>query len=603
MKHNNSLNRKNSVPLEWIDNIRYNLADIVVKGDWDDFGIFRILNRISFACRYHLMFVIAYRTGEVGDNKRVPIYQASPIISSLDPEFFDLTFDTMRKAGIMAGKYNSEMFHAEPDKQLKLIGEVAENYAIEIWGSGICVITFRLKPSQALPGEKTNLDLEPVSKTSELGSFITEVLKPFDGGADASTHHPNLMWSDRMSMPREAAIQGLGHLRNAGNFKRASNDNPEGKSLTQEVRKIIDGYVSEVEKLIDDEYKNRIKKCPLLTNNLSGNEDGFTPIPNAFFMNKVFDSSEMRHWNYKYNVRCIIPEAQIEEISGALKKAKRDDFISYDDGMIDNEFWANAKSEQGRQEICDALKKPVLPCIRLFVDSVLMSGTTLIKPDVFSRSAIGWVEKQGLDELSYHQALYQLACYHFTLQLGSPVRPVDATQLTLVALPFRCSGGIWMAAIYVRDNPVGPIDDLVDKQRYEENCLIYHSIFKESERKLRRRAKWRYTNALGALVAKSFQETQMRGRGNDLLLCIDNLGRDTFKQGVRALTRVYPFEPVQLVSHLPQEQNVWRFGEFTYKTRENEFFDRLTLHNFVKEDSSIKHLNERVILSTRIQEE
>ena len=93
---------RKSVPAQWIDTIRFTLADIVARGEWDDFGLFRILNRISFACRFHLMFVVVFRTSVIMNGSEVRTeYKASPVISSLDPVFFDLIFSYMKKYKII----------------------------------------------------------------------------------------------------------------------------------------------------------------------------------------------------------------------------------------------------------------------------------------------------------------------------------------------------------------------------------------------------------------------------------------------------------------------------------------------------------------------
>ena len=59
-------------------------------------ALFRILNRISFACRFHLMFVVVFRTSVIMNGSEVRTeYKASPVISSLDP-VFDLIFSYMK---------------------------------------------------------------------------------------------------------------------------------------------------------------------------------------------------------------------------------------------------------------------------------------------------------------------------------------------------------------------------------------------------------------------------------------------------------------------------------------------------------------------------
>lgn len=583
-----------SDPAQWVNTIRFTLADIVARGEWDDFGLFRILNRISFACRYHLMFVVAFRTADA--SARTPArYRASPVISSLDPVFFNLIFDHLYKTGLTNQKFSLSDFEKNPNRIIQLNEIRAPEYAIDIWGTGVCVLAFILHVSKSEAAVQPAMKLDPVAVSSALGSFIAEVLKPFDGARATSPEYPDMLWSDRMHIPRHAAYSGLGELRNANTLKRAEGDIPV--PLSEPDRELIRGALDDVGSLVEDEY-GRLAKSPLLNNDLSCS-NRYRPITNALFIGKVFDAEAVRYGHYRYNARAILPETRVAAIESALASAVREDFIPFDHGAADNDFWNCAASGTGRKRIIQNLKQAVPSYVRLFAESVLMSGTTLIKPGVFARSAIGWIDgKVSLSRAERHKAFFLLCCFHFVLQLGAPVRPVDAEELSIVALPFRCSGGIWMCGVYVRDNPQGPIPELVDQQRFEESALIYHSLFRESERRLRRRARGRYIDALGKLIAEQTVSTSRRGKEDENLLCLDAVSREEYQRGMRLLTRVYPFDGVELVPWGDADEDAIRFDQIAFRSVPNAFFDRLTLHDFVDEKDNTKRLKERIMLAS-----
>ncbi|MCB0627552.1 MAG: hypothetical protein KDC43_27425 [Saprospiraceae bacterium] len=593
---------RKSVPAQWIDTIRFTLADIVARGEWDDFGLFRILNRISFACRFHLMFVVVFRTSVIMNGSEVRTeYKASPVISSLDPVFFDLIFSYMKKYKIIKENYSFVKFEKDQKKEpISLNEKEAKKYVINIWNTGICIIAFQLKVPKEKLGYPPNMELIPVAIDSQLGSFIAETLKPFDGTRSASKEYPDLLWSDRMYMPQDAAYRGLGKLRETNVLKRAKKDTP--KILYDQEKIIINESIGEIKNLIDDEYKKRLDESPLLNQNLSDNfNDDFSPITNATFYIKTFDAETVRYRHYRYNVRAVLPRDRLDDIKKGFDQARRSDFIPFDDGSLDNEFWSHTNSSKGLNDIGQYLQQPMPPSVRLFVENVLMSGTTLIKPGVFTRAAIGWVE-DGVTRTARYEALFQLCCHHYMLQLGSPVRPVDAKELSIVALPFRCSGGIWMCGVYLRDNPPGPIPDLVDQKRFEESALIYHSLFRESERRLRRRVRGRYTNAIGALVAQETVRTAQRSKGKHLL-CIDATSRDNFLKRMEILTRVYPFDGIKILPDESDDDSPIDFATIEFKTTENGFFDRLTLHDFINEESNVRRLMERILLASVLNDE
>lgn len=585
------------VPARWIDTIRFTLADIVARGEWDDFGLFRILNRISFVCKNHLMFIVVFKRsfGEHGNRMSSRVrhfYEASPIISSLDPEFFDLTFEFLRKNKLINKSITYKDFLSNENLEIFLDEKKTPDYAIQVWGTPVFVIVLELHVGTVSFGKRPSRHLDPVNKSSQLGSFISETLKAFDGMEDTSESHPQL-FSSRMSLSKESAEKGLALLREVNTLKRAHDDDP--KPLNNKQRAFVVNAFQDVCKIIDLEYQ-RLRMSPILNSNKFINDKKkYKSSTNALFISKLFNSESMRYSHYKYNSQAVITDEQIKDITSIIENAQRSDYIPFDHGEIDNQFWERARTKKGRAYIADVVRKPTPSSVRLFAESVLMSGTTLIKPRVFERGAIGWIDDtpSPSDRLD---ALEHLGCLHFVLQLGSPVRPVEAKELSLVALPFRCSGGIWMCAVYVRENPSGPIEGVIDQKNFEESSLIYHSLFRETERRLRRRARTRYIDALGKIIAQATVETRSR-HGNKAILCLDAAACDKFAKDMRLLTRIYPFDGI-VPTTIFKNKSFLSFKEIDFESEPNGYFDRLTLHKFINEGNNKEKLYERVLLAS-----
>ncbi|MEO0383198.1 MAG: hypothetical protein AAF234_06540 [Pseudomonadota bacterium] len=521
----------------------------------------------------------------------------NPVVSSLDPEFFDALFEELE-----ARKFIKETFDYNAFRKNYSSGVLSEipfdcpdEYIIRIWDTPAFVVCFKITFDSVVNGKKPKHAIEPISKTSDLGKFFAAALKPFDGAQH----------DEELGLPfvtKRASISGVGtfnvfqELRKSGAMKLAAHDDPDDKDqpvFSQFEKKVVRECKARVQGLIDYEFDKKLKRAPILNRRASD----LRCVTNSFFIGKVFDRQARRYGQYFYNTNMIIAEEQKRQITRSLEHTQPADFIPFEQEVQHNLFWHMASSPEGRKEIVRLLEAPVRSNVRLFSDSVLMSGSALIKPDFFNRSAVGWV-KPGGKHRDRNDALLQLACYHYVMQLASPVwPPINARELSVVALPFRCSGGIWMAKTYVRENHAGEIDGLINPTSFYESALLYHAIARESERRLRRRARGRYTDALGDLLVDANALTRRKYNDSDeALFCLDAEAIERFQDGSRAVRRVFPFDGISFRSQ-PEEGELVSLRGMRFDPCDNEFFDRLTQHGYLKEDENERRLAERILLS------
>lgn len=584
---------------QWIDFLRFTLADIVARGEWDDFGLFRILNRIAFLSRDHLVFVVGFR--KILNGKR---YEADPITSSLDPVFYDLVLDALynKGNGLTEHRLDRAQFEGPKPAKIPLKADKIEEYAIPIWGweTNQFILCYRMKPVPARPGAQPPMSLEAVPTSSALGQFFIEVLKPFDGQSSRSELFP-FMVSYHSKLEADVGKE-LSQLRTASEMERATGDEPRvlrGDEITY-----LGKVVSRVMETVDSEYR-RLMKSPLVWPQRAPGT--YRPlVPNMMFISKTFDQQFVRYRHYRYDARAMVSNKQAELILKALPHAHRDDYIPFGNDTstrkYDDAFWSLVENPKKRQEVLDLLEGPTPAHSRSFAESVLMSGTALIKPGIFKRSAVGWIDIENIeDDEHYDHAMLRICALHYILQFGSPVRPVDAEELSLVSLPFRCAGGIWMCATYVRDNTTRrddpPVEGLIDQQGFDQNMLLYHSIFRDAERRLRRKAKNLFAKMLGEAIAEEVRSTKARAARTKRGFFLDETSLVDFKVKSELLTRVIPYEHVFITKASEPTKSSPEL-EMKYAIQRNRFFDKLTLHKFLSENDAIPKMLESMIIES-----
>lgn len=588
---------------QWIDFLRFTLADIVARGEWDDFGLFRILNRIAFLSRDHLVFVVGFQRQLNGKWR----YEADPVTSSLDPVFYDLILDALSSeaSGLTKHRLSRSEFEGEAPRPIPLKPERIPEFAIPIWNTNQFILCYSMIVAPARPGAQPPMQLEPIPTNSPLGQFFVEVLKPFDGKSSQSDLYPEMV--SHHSKIEANVGKELAKLREASKLIRAKGDKPRpfgGHELAY-----LDRILSRVLEMVDSEY-SRLAKSPLVW---PQRELGtYRPLTaNLLFISKTFDQEAVRYGHYHYDARAMIPETQANHLEAALNEANPDDYIPFGTDRTtrnyDTAFWEMAKNPKTCHKVLDLLRGPTPEYSRSFAESVLMSGTALIKPGIFDRSAIGWIDAETVpNDDAYDHAMMRVCALHYVLQFGSPVRPVDAEQLSLVSLPFRCAGGIWMCASYVRDNTTRqkkpPIEGLIDQHGFDENMLMYHSVFRDAERRLRRKAKNLFAKMLGEAIAEEVPKSRKRSKIRQRGFCIDQTSIIDFKVKSELLTRIIPYEHVELTATSEPTKSEPAI-RLKYRINANRFFDKLTLHKFLTENDAVPKMLESMIIASSRREE
>lgn len=269
-------------------------------------------------------------------------------------------------------------------------------------------------------------------------------------------------------------------------------------------------------------------------------------------------------------------------------------------------FWAAVK--RGRiEELLGVLDTPLSRGVRLFPEYALMSGAAIINVNPFARSDVGWI-KGALDPDEREHEFRRLAVLHYLLQLMAPGVP----QPSLLTLPLRVSGATWMSATFVVSGVpdaggVG-VDSLeapiVDSDEFQKRFLIYHSLTREFESRLRRKSKEAYIQAVYDIFIKYVDERR-RAAGRAKAEQGIDLHPDDFKalnDRMTALSRLYPFDTIHFgaegsLSNIEQ----YRAGglgeacncEFGILDR-NPFFDRLRLRSFLDRDEVLRRLRDLI---------
>ncbi|MBU1211953.1 MAG: hypothetical protein KJ587_11850 [Alphaproteobacteria bacterium] len=565
-------------PAQWLDFLRYSLSDICARGEWDDFGLFRILNRTSFLSRRQLVFVIFHVESSISVIDRE--------VSAFDPLFQKALFDRIVGLGFATRKAGE--FGINPD--------AVKDYEIQLFDTSHRLLIFELDVTDRPdPTQEPLLEFVPVRvkpaknglSDISLGQFFAAVFAPFNGEAG------------RMAFPGTIGPH-FEKLRAANAYQTSTWGAPQENDLSNGEVSQLSRYSRPVCALVDAEYK-RLSRSPLLTSFLNERCPAGRGLGNIIVFSKMFSRTSVRYKAYHYDPVLMAGDRQIEDLLFALELVERSDLIPFRHRQQDEEFWNLKETRRGRERILNNVRGRWPAHMRLFVENALMSGSSMIKPDIFERSGIAWINRSGLSRRDEDQALLRAACLHHVLQLASPVRPVDTKNLSVVSAPYRCSGGIWLCGSFLRENsdrePDGSIllSGLVNQEQFNRTNLIYHSLLKESERRLRTKARGTYIDTLAQLVTEAASATHRR-HGNLKRLCLDDRAIKAFNRDALLLSRIYPFERITLTSS--KRHGVVALDELKLCVHPNPFFDRLTLHSFMREDDTVRRLCDQLILST-----
>lgn len=580
-------------PYWWIDDLRHTLADICARGEWDDFGLFRFLNRVSFVARDHLLLVIVREDAQtlrsVGSDSNPLILEKH--MSAIDAVFQKPFVSYLEEDGFVKRRLPGS------DERIVFERDRISPYLIRLLGTHFFLVLFHLGVSEAEPGDQPGFVFTPIEKKPlgseedefQFGQLFEEVFRPFDGvdgRAPIDTPVEAARYFNRLSVQASGLI--------------ATGDAPG--PVSRQTLGVVERASEVVLEMVDAEYQ-RMKKSPLLISFLKTEEGSPT---NIFYFGKVFCRESMRYGEYKYNSVLWLGQQQRQDLRAALENVERNELIPYGIDRYDEYFWDTLGSSGGVEQILEEAVAPLPSSIRLFVENALMSGSTMIKPGLFERGGIGWIDKNGLSEEEIDVAFNRIVALHYILQLGAREAPGRQTQdiqknISLIALPMRCSGGIWMTATLVRECPEGRIPGIINDPCLEQQFLIYHSLIKQSERRFRTKSKILYQSLVAEMIAKN-SYSQGKNTGENFPLTADTvvaLNRDTHD-----LCRVFPFERFQVDKNGGEAIGLL---EIVIEMDANPFFDRLQLESdllkdgsYLKDDTDIaREVISRVLLYAR----
>ncbi|MDX2287236.1 MAG: hypothetical protein NW217_00225 [Hyphomicrobiaceae bacterium] len=561
---------------QWVDFLRFSLADICVRGDWDDFGMFRFLNRVMFLSRKPLVFAIHHLKSHsyVQMNEVTafdPFYRSS-IIRALEDTQLVTSLPRIHGSAGSGGRQQFWQIKVSKD------GKGPENgYMIRMFDTNNYLLIFELVEAgsgatgrAAAIGRAPVTRFVPVAKHTKLGQFFEKVFMPFDG-------------KDGRMKISERIEPHFQRLRQAGSYRKADDQTPENIEVDPEYLATEMGKLSKhVERVVDEQYV-RLCKSPLLKSYLEAPQDASKGPANIFFFAKSFSRTSTRFGHYFYDPMLVLGDEQLKRLRYALERVSPSDLIDYPVPEYHDRFWNICQTDHER--IIDELRSPFPRAARLFTENVLMSGASMVSPNVFERGNIGWVQKDGASDREQDAAYFRLACLHYILQLGSPKKPADASELSIMSVPMRCSGGIWLCASFLRENKGGSHGELVDQTRFHESYCIYHSLLREAERRTRRRAKELYLSLVSDISGRIFTSMAARHRAAAVAGGLDDAALEDFNEQTLMISRAFPF-PWHVLTNtdgMPDLGGKPFVDAKCLKVLElrEPFFDRLSLRSFV----------------------
>lgn len=540
-----------------ISYLRYSLADICVDGEWDLVSLHRFMNRVVFMSGMQVAYVVCRKPRR----RPVKILMRS-VRDPLCVRYFD---DQVRELfrGWRAGEAGDLAF---------------EDHAVRLLHSPYSLVLFERKlPSNSPPLIKPNPQYRPLHSTEALVKLFRSVFKPFDvilQNVGIETHVNRILqsaWGPSVKIVH------------------APNDHPGTVPGRQNItRRIVHNNLQEVTKIIARCYE-RAWQSPLLTPNAE--------LPaNILFFAKIFDRIRTdtenyddlpRHEAYFFNTHVILPPLQRQHIQmrfSVLANGRRGHWPAYPSPRHDEWFWSTLQTKNGPETLIETILAPTGPDVRLFVDSALSAGVVQVDPEPFQLGQIGWLHSYPKDRDRLLFEHRRLCVLHY---LFLAMAPKSAKRPSLLTLPMRVGGATWIAAVTVRESNNKQV---VGEEWFQRSYLLYHSILRPIERRIRRWSREGYIQH-AALAVKNFlsffryDEFQLKADFDDIDLLDTNNGDEVeaamrqLNFDLRDLCRVFPYE--RIVVHRRWAPNrvpleVKLMGLFM-SIEPNDFFDRVRL--------------------------
>lgn len=556
---------------ECIQHIRYTLADMCLKNVTDRFSIFRLINRAVFLFQEPLCFAICRRTNEgfLFDQNTI----RDPLFEGNFWSVLENRFDYCKSTRII--KYDD-----------------VKEYVVSLFDTSFGIVAFRVSAGKDANFKYQNLSYDPVrSDDEEVGRTLRNIFKPFGLALrDIGVHqHLESIFAQLFESatrikaflddPKEHPISGEGlNLMRRYEYK-------EGGSF------IAYDYQS-IEEIVQHEV-SKLENSPAIMKGES--------LPNILIMRKRFNRKSRRFDAYHYGIDFFLSSTQRRCFLSVIKLLDRKRLMPFrGHSDIEEWFWRTASLSSG-EELLEALNAPLSNNVRLFPEYSLSSGAAIIMDEPFQRRNLGWI-KVGISRQEREVELRRLVVLHYLLQIMAP----EVVNPSLLTLPIRVSGATWMAASFIVSGgaPGSGRRGVAPSEEFQRRFLIYHSLMRDFESRLRRKSKDAYIRSVYD-VFKQYVDQKMSGASRRRASHVPVLGQSDFREindRLQALCRVYPYDMIVFGEHeqfkeLPEER-VGHLGEacdvdFAILDG-NPFFDRLRLRPFLNREDVRRRIRDMV---------
>ncbi len=572
---------------ERIEHVRFTLADMCLEKNADRFSFFRLLNRVIFLFQKPLIFAICRKSDETHG------YIVDRHTHG-DPLYLDEFEGALRRLGMKSD------FSDVPE-------EAVEPYAVRLFHSSFFVIPFDVIRNPQADFRKQNVEFEPISRSSTVGRVLERVFRPFGAALCELGIEEHIEKNFQEIFEATALIQ-------------AYQDDPRKYPADRETQSLMTRYERRPRKVnvrqlaqgemrivprrgaetIDAQAEVRADFTSL--DDLLEAETGLIvsspalrrpggQISNLLISRKKFDRTDLRFGAYFYGIDFFLSREQRQQFRFCCQTIDRKSLTPFPNVDADRWFWENVDSARYRHLIA-SLRVPLSSNVRLFPEYVLMSGASILNVDPFSRGDLGWIADSATDE-EREKELRRFAILHYLLQMMAP----GARRPSLLTLPIRVSGATWMAATIVVDGAASdgdPEADIVSSSEFQSRFLIYHSMMRDFENRIRRKSKAAYLQCVYDVFAHQvavMRDRNGQSRSNAPIESGDFEFPDfeALLDKTMGLARLYPYDLVVF----SLGETLGRFSELRAESLGyackvdfgiydgNPFFDRLRLRNFL----------------------
>ena len=546
-----------------VTHIRSTLADLCVREYNDKFSFFRFLNRATFLFNTPLCFAVCER---LPDGRFLLVDDKHTV---RDPLFEDIFHCTLRRTL----KVYSSTFSINTD---------SSQYLIRLFSTDYYVIPFIFDLLDNKPFQRKNVRFIPITNNHPVGEVLTRIFQPF-----GTTLH-QLGVERRLRANFEQLIRKNLHIP-------ALTDDPRDCPATSHDRAVIHRYAGPAVSTSD------IQSSPFSTLSFVLNNEinallgscaitpsvAFPAVSNLLLTYKCFDRDDARFDTYYYDIKFFVSSFQRQQIHDTLLHIQRDLFLPFHDECADKWFWETVDKKDA-DTLLRILTAPLSRYVRLFADDVLTSGAGMLCINPFSSGDLGWIDERASD-FATQQELRRFAVLHYLFQ---SMLPEDRSP-SLLTLPLRVSGATWMAATVVVSGQKAANTDVPEgvasPGEFEKRFLIYHSILRDFERRLRRKTRDAYIEAVYDLfitfLLKECRAKEVLWKRTDLLESepaeyINYCEYSKLNSQLVALCRLYPFD---LIVFGPEDE---------LRETTNDYVEKVFDENGKEEQNSAQEIEE-----------